>query len=88
MDWGELVKMQGMEISVARLREAWMTYCDLTRTWGQDPDDNDGTDFDAFMQPAQFIGGGDFECCNRTINSELVVGQGDECAIGEDADNE
>ena len=31
---------------------------------------------------------GDFDCCNRTINSELVVGQGDECAIGEDADND
>jgi len=44
--------MQEMEISVARLREAWMTYRDLTRTWGQEPDDNDGTDFDVFVKSA------------------------------------
>ena len=88
MDWGELVKMQGMEISVARLREAWMTYRDLTRTWGQEPDDNDGTDFDAFMKPPQLIRGGDFDCCHRTINLGLVVGQNDDYASGENTDDD
>lgn len=50
------------QISIDRLRDAWMTYRDMTRTYTDNPDDNDGKDFDAFMKDAA-----------RTINSELVV---------------
>jgi len=50
------------QISIDRLRAAWMTYRDMTRTYTDDPDDNDGSDFDAFMKDAA-----------GTINSELVV---------------
>jgi len=50
------------QISIDRLRAAWMTYRDMTRTYTDDPDGNDGSDFDAFMKDAA-----------GTINSELVV---------------
>ena len=50
------------QISIDRLRDAWMTFRDMTRTYTDDPDDNDGSDFDALMKDAA-----------GTINSELVV---------------
>ena len=50
------------QISIDRLRAAWMTYRDMVGTYTDDPDDNDGSDFDAFMKDAA-----------GTINSELVV---------------
>ena len=53
------------QISIDRLRAAWMTYRDMVGTYTDDPDDNDGSDFDAFMKDAA-----------GTINSELVVAPG------------
>ena len=61
------------EISIDRLRAAWMTFRDVARTWPDDPDDNDGRDFDAFMKSRPVADEGDFDCCVSTINSELVV---------------
>ena len=58
---GETMSEQ-TQISIDRLRAAWMTYRDMVGTYTDDPDDNDGKDFDAFMKDAA-----------GTINSELVV---------------
>ena len=69
---GETMSEQ-TQISIDRLRAAWMTYRDMAHTWADDPDDNDGSDFDAFMKSRPVEGEGDFNCCVSTINSELVV---------------
>lgn len=61
------------QISIDRLRAAWMTYRDMARAWADDPDDNDGGDFDAFIKLRRVADGGEFGCCVSTINSELVV---------------
>ena len=69
---GETMSEQ-TQISIDRLRAAWMTYRDMAHTWADDPDDNDGSDFDAFMKLRPVEGEGDFNCCVSTINSELIV---------------
>ena len=38
------------QISIDRLRDAWMIFRDMTRTYTDDPDDNDGKDFDVWLE--------------------------------------
>ena len=63
------------QISIDRLRAAWMTYRDMAHTWADDPDDNDGSDFDAFMKLRPVEGEGDFNCRSeeRRVGKECRV---------------
>ena len=38
------------QISIDRLRDAWMIFRGMGRTWTDDPDDNDGKDFDVWLE--------------------------------------